>query len=279
MLLALRLSACDGRGRASRGGQNCTGQLAKLSRSALRDAMGKAKPVDEDAVMEEEKPEKPKKKSSKKDSKEAEDAPKEEKKSKRKEKAADGEDKPAKKAKKAVEADAEAEEPKKKAAKVVKEAPAEEAPQPPADDPNSLDNFDLSPAVRTKLRECGIAALFPIQAATFKIVMDGNDIVGRARTGQARHTASLRRYRALALTCVGRVRAQGKTLAFVLPILESLARDALAAAEKPGGAAASKAQGRAPLVVVLAPTRELAKQARGLTSARAPLAQHNAAAA
>ena len=86
----------------------------------------------------------------------------------------------------------------------------------------------------------------------------------------------MRRCWRAALTCL--VGAQGKTLAFVLPILESLARDALAAAEKPGGAAASKAQGRAPLVVVLAPTRELAKQARASRPARAPLAQCTAAA-
>ena len=73
-----------------------------------------------------------------------------------------------------------------------------------------------------------MTALFPIQARCFALVMEGRDVVGRARTGQ------------------------GKTLAFVLPILESLARS--------GGAGGRPASGRPPRVVVLAPTRELAKQ-------------------
>jgi ATP-dependent RNA helicase DDX21 len=58
--------------------------------------------------------------------------------------------------------------------------------------------------------------------------MDGKDVVGRARTGQ------------------------GKTLAFVLPILECLARNA------PAGT--RPAHGRSASVIVLAPTRELANQ-------------------
>jgi len=140
----------------------------------------------------------------------------------------------------------------------------------PALNPLSLDNFQLSAPIIAKLRACGVNALFDIQAQTcapahshrpaaaqppptarpppsrrpaaaqpppgrlpqrgsllsprsFAHVMGGLDVVGRARTGQ------------------------GKTLAFVLPILESLAR----APPRPG---------RAPSVVVLAPTRELAKQ-------------------
>ena len=150
--------------------------------------MGKVKAVEEEDVVMAEAPEK-KTKKSKKDKEDAEAAPEKESKSKRKDKA-DGDDKPAKKAKKAADAEAEEPAPKKKSAKAAKEAPAEEAaPEPPAADPNSLDNFALSPAVRAKLREGGIAALFPIQAATFKVVMDGNDLVGRARTGQARQAA------------------------------------------------------------------------------------------
>ncbi len=74
------------------------------------------------------------------------------------------------------------------------------------------------------------------------------------------------------------MRPQGKTLAFVLPIVESLARDAAAAAAKPGGQLPFRAQGRAPMVVVLAPTRELAKQARGRAGGSAPGAAAQAAA-
>ncbi|PPD94242.1 hypothetical protein GOBAR_DD08718 [Gossypium barbadense] len=66
-------------------------------------------------------------------------------------------------------------------------------------------------------------------ALTFDIILDGTDLVGRARTGQ------------------------GKTLAFVLPILESLTNGTVKASRKNG-------YGRAPSVLVLLPTRELAKQ-------------------
>lgn len=48
---------------------------------------------------------------------------------------------------------------------------------------------------------------------------------------------------------------QGKTLAFVLPILESLTNGPAKASRKTG-------YGRAPSVLVLLPTRELANQVR-----------------
>ena len=64
-----------------------------------------------------------------------------------------------------------------------------------------------------------------LQAQTLNFLLDGFDLVGRARTG-----------------C-------GKTLAFVLPIVERLGEDT------------RRQHGRAPKVIVLAPTRELAKQA------------------
>ncbi|KAJ1431382.1 RNA-binding domain superfamily [Sesbania bispinosa] len=64
---------------------------------------------------------------------------------------------------------------------------------------------------------------------TFDTILDGSDLVGRARTGQ------------------------GKTLAFVLPILESLTNG-------PGKAARKTGYGRSPSVLVLLPTRELASQ-------------------
>lgn len=94
-------------------------------------------------------------------------------------------------------------------------------------DPMSVSNFSIGKALREKLKSKGIEALFPIQAQTFEAVFEGNDMVGRARTGQ------------------------GKTLAFVLPVLESLSQS---------GYTKSLGRGRAPAVIVLAPTRELAKQ-------------------
>ncbi|XP_043722673.1 DEAD-box ATP-dependent RNA helicase 7 [Telopea speciosissima] len=95
--------------------------------------------------------------------------------------------------------------------------------------PNSISNFRISQPLREQLKSKGIESLFPIQAMTFDTVLDGSDLVGRARTGQ------------------------GKTLAFVLPILESLINGPAKATRKTG-------YGRAPSVLVLLPTRELATQ-------------------
>ncbi|KAJ1290464.1 hypothetical protein BS78_02G245700 [Paspalum vaginatum] len=96
-------------------------------------------------------------------------------------------------------------------------------------DPNALTNFRISEPLRQRLRSKGIKALFPIQAMTFDLVLDGSDLVGRARTGQ------------------------GKTLAFVLPILESLVNGTHKASRRTD-------HGRPPSVLVLLPTRELANQ-------------------
>ncbi|XP_058086899.1 DEAD-box ATP-dependent RNA helicase 7 [Magnolia sinica] len=96
-------------------------------------------------------------------------------------------------------------------------------------DPNAVSNFKISKAVRETLKSKGIESLFPIQAMTFNMVLNGADLVGRARTGQ------------------------GKTLAFVLPILESLTNGHAKESRKTG-------YGRPPSVLVLLPTRELATQ-------------------
>ncbi|KAK3403732.1 hypothetical protein EUGRSUZ_K00136 [Eucalyptus grandis] len=97
------------------------------------------------------------------------------------------------------------------------------------ENPNAVSNFRISDSLRLKLKDNKIEALFPIQAMTFDIVLDGTDLVGRARTGQ------------------------GKTLAFVLPLLESLTNGPAKTSRKTG-------YGRPPSVLVLLPTRELAKQ-------------------
>lgn len=52
------------------------------------------------------------------------------------------------------------------------------------DNPNAVSKFRISAPLREKLKEKGIEALFPIQAMSFDMVLDGTDIVGRARTGQ-----------------------------------------------------------------------------------------------
>ncbi|KAG1359174.1 hypothetical protein COCNU_08G006200 [Cocos nucifera] len=98
-----------------------------------------------------------------------------------------------------------------------------------AANPNAVSKFRISKVLREKLKSKGIESLFPIQAMTFDSILDGSDLVGRARTGQ------------------------GKTLAFVLPILESLTNGQYKADRKTG-------HGRPPSVLVLLPTRELANQ-------------------
>lgn len=52
------------------------------------------------------------------------------------------------------------------------------------ENPNALVNFRISKPLVEKLKNKGIESLFPIQAMTFDIVLDGSDLVGRARTGQ-----------------------------------------------------------------------------------------------
>ncbi|KAD5961282.1 hypothetical protein E3N88_12755 [Mikania micrantha] len=96
-------------------------------------------------------------------------------------------------------------------------------------DPNSVSNFRISEPLRNALKAKGIEALFPIQARTFDSIFDGLDLIGKAKTGQ------------------------GKTLAFILPILESLTNGPEKASRRSG-------YGRSPTILVLLPTRELAKQ-------------------
>ena len=102
-----------------------------------------------------------------------------------------------------------------------------------------LSAFRLSEPTREALRARGVERLFPIQAASFDIIYDGNDFIGRARTGM------------------------GKTLAFALPIAERLL--ALRAAD-----ASARAARRPPAALVMAPTRELAQQVATEFSSIAP---------
>ena len=94
-----------------------------------------------------------------------------------------------------------------------------------------LTDFDISEDTQRKLKDAGITSLFPIQAATFKHVMGGKDLIARARTGT------------------------GKTLSFVLPVHERMA-----AMRREGIICAGAKKARAPVCLVLSPTRELTKQ-------------------
>lgn len=123
----------------------------------------------------------------------------------------------------------------KPAKRARKESVAEESPEAIAEAAaeaglakgnKPLSAFRLSKDTIAALTKRGVLQLFPIQAQTFDPLYDGKDLIGRARTGM------------------------GKTLAFVLPIIERLKLDKEAATKR----------GRKPRVIVMAPTRELAKQ-------------------
>ncbi|XP_071128984.1 nucleolar RNA helicase 2-like [Mytilus edulis] len=89
----------------------------------------------------------------------------------------------------------------------------------------AFSNFNISQQSLKKLSERGVTYLFPIQAKTYNIVYEGKNLIAQARTGT------------------------GKTLSFALPLVEILQK-----CDK------TKKTARAPKVLVMAPTRELAKQ-------------------
>nr|XP_043632511.1 DEAD-box ATP-dependent RNA helicase 7-like [Erigeron canadensis] len=118
---------------------------------------------------------------------------------------------------------------KKKKIKLDEEAALVEVVKKVEENPNAVTNFRISEPLKNALKAKGIEALFPIQARTFNSIYDGLDLIGKAKTGQ------------------------GKTLAFILPILESLINGPEKATRRTG-------YGRSPTILVLLPTRELAKQ-------------------
>uniref|UniRef100_A0A673JB27 RNA helicase n=1 Tax=Sinocyclocheilus rhinocerous TaxID=307959 RepID=A0A673JB27_9TELE len=89
----------------------------------------------------------------------------------------------------------------------------------------AFSNFRISQNTITLLRARGVSYLFDIQVKTFNSVYDGKDVIGQARTGT------------------------GKTFSFAVPLVEKLQ-----------SAAEDRRRGRAPKVLVLTPTRELAIQ-------------------
>ncbi|EGF84232.1 hypothetical protein BATDEDRAFT_84954 [Batrachochytrium dendrobatidis JAM81] len=93
-----------------------------------------------------------------------------------------------------------------------------------------LSSHNLSLSTIESLKARGIVQLFPIQAASFDPIIKGMDLLGRARTGT------------------------GKTLAFSLPMIEVLKR------ERESNRHLFSQRGRAPRVLIMAPTRELAMQ-------------------
>lgn len=93
----------------------------------------------------------------------------------------------------------------------------------------ALAKLGLPTRVVDILEKRGITHLFPIQRAVLVPALEGRDLIARAKTGT------------------------GKTLAFGIPIIKRLTED-----DEQGRS--HRRSGRLPRVLVLAPTRELAKQ-------------------
>jgi ATP-dependent RNA helicase DDX21 len=93
-----------------------------------------------------------------------------------------------------------------------------------------IESHGLSESTIESLKARGVRQLFPIQAASIGPILEGKDLLGRARTGT------------------------GKTLAFSLPMVEILKRLKLKNSET------FSKRGRAPKILIMAPTRELAMQ-------------------
>ncbi|KAM6943319.1 nucleolar RNA helicase 2 [Xenentodon cancila] len=89
----------------------------------------------------------------------------------------------------------------------------------------AFSNFRISQVTINKLKARGVSYLFDIQVKTFNPVYDGEDVIAQARTGT------------------------GKTFSFAIPLVERLQKDS-----------GEMTRGRAPKVLVLTPTRELAIQ-------------------
>ncbi|CAN8258475.1 unnamed protein product [Cochlearia groenlandica] len=100
-----------------------------------------------------------------------------------------------------------------------------ESPESVVGDGLAISELGIAPEIVKALSSKGIDKLFPIQKAVLEPAMQGRDMIGRARTGT------------------------GKTLAFGIPIIDKIIKFN-----------AKHGRGRNPLCLVLAPTRELARQ-------------------
>ncbi|XP_047337525.1 DEAD-box ATP-dependent RNA helicase 3, chloroplastic-like [Impatiens glandulifera] len=119
------------------------------------------------------------------------------------------------------------------------ESEIDEAVEVEADDGDELavSNIGLPERLVKSLANRGITQLFPIQRAVLVPALEGRDIIARAKTGT------------------------GKTLAFGIPILKQLSKEDDRSFQR---------RGRLPKLLVLAPTRELAKQVENELKDSAP---------
>ncbi len=88
----------------------------------------------------------------------------------------------------------------------------------------AFDSLDLRPEIRKGVQDAGFTRCTPIQALTLPVALEGRDVAGQAQTGT------------------------GKTAAFLLAIFQRMLEQD------------SDSGGRHPRALILAPTRELARQ-------------------
>uniref|UniRef100_A0A671Q396 RNA helicase n=1 Tax=Sinocyclocheilus anshuiensis TaxID=1608454 RepID=A0A671Q396_9TELE len=116
-------------------------------------------------------------------------------------------------------------EPDKPSPSAVVDSDSDREKETPEQKEGAFSKFRISQNTIKLLQARGVSYLFDIQVKTFNSVYDGKDVIGQARTGT------------------------GKTFSFAIPLVEKLQ-----------AAADDRRRGRAPKVLVLTPTRELAIQ-------------------
>jgi ATP-dependent RNA helicase RhlE len=97
-------------------------------------------------------------------------------------------------------------------------------------------NFTLLPALQKKLAQANFITPTPVQAGAIPPALEGRDVLATAQTGT------------------------GKTLSFLIPIVEGLQKAAKTPEKNHGHRQGSQGRGKSPFALILLPTRELAMQ-------------------
>ena len=119
-----------------------------------------------------------------------------------------------------------------------------------------FEDAGLHPVMLANVKLCGYKIPTPIQAYCLPSVLKGIDIIGIAQTGKDLMMTEV--------ICINNVSGSGKTAAFLIPTLSKLMGKAKKlAAPRPNltkGWTREEAVRAEPLILVIAPTRELATQ-------------------
>ncbi len=97
-------------------------------------------------------------------------------------------------------------------------------------------DFTLLPALQKKLAQANFIIPTPVQEGAIPPALEGRDVLATAQTGT------------------------GKTLSFLIPIIEGLQKSAKPADHNQGHRQGSQGRGKSPFALILLPTRELAMQ-------------------